>query len=685
MDPITITTPSREPREEEIDAGAALRLTLTDDEIAAQLSDRVDRSERSWNAELDLKERRMYSERAYLNDIKDEDELYDWQMGYKNNRLLTGIETILSLLMQNVPEPIITPGSDTRASRELADNLRVALLAQYEDLFLKAKFTMVGRHILTGQRIAYMKYVWDGTLGRVNEDGERTGAISVSVIRPSRIVIEEKTQWEQVDDIPLIAEFKTATVEELCLRFPDKQNKLYEKFGIKKGEEKTNLGKKVGHVENWFSYYDGEGNKQEALVWKYNDLVLDKYKNPNYDYDEYDKDEEGNLVYLNFFDRPKKPYIAFNHLNLGRFLIDDTSLIEQAIPLQKVLNKRGRQIVENADMANAGLIFNEEQVNEENAAKLIGDPDERLLVKGDVRAAASRLPMNLLPNYVVEDKIDARNEIDNILGTNAPLRGEKSSAKTLGQEVISQRSNMSRLQTLSDSLEDGGMRLYQGIVQMMKVYWDEETMVKYTGRDGYTTFMEFDKDKIEDGVGVRVRAGSLMPKDDAAMRAETLQIADALDPLSLMEGLGRDNPREIATRMVYYKLMPDKYFTEVLDIGDGVADPDALNDIQLVNNGTPIPVRDDITTEYLTTYQNFVEGPSFKTLPPEIQAAHIEFFKATTDKAKIGLKQDVAQEEPADTSSALSPGGEAGAPPAGQPAPPEAGGEFVSNLLSVPQ
>ena len=284
--------------------------------------------------------------------------------------------------------------------------------------------------------------------------------------------------------------------------------------------------------------------------------------------------------------------------------------------------------------------------------------------------------LHALSQYVIQDKYDARQEVDNLFGTSAPLRGEQSGAKTLGQEIISQRSNLSRMQSLADSLETGAGKLYRGLVQMMKVFWDEPTMVKYTGPDGYTAFMEFSKDKIEDGMAIRVKAGSLLPHDEAAERNETVQMAPILDPLSLAEGLGKKDPKEFAKRIIYFKFSMDKYLSDVLDIGPDSIDRDALNDIALISSDRPIPIRENPTKEYLDTYAGFLSATLFQELPPEVQQRHIEFIKKTKDQIAVAIKQKSPESgQAADAGSAIGPGGEAPNPEIpveGQPVNPGA-------------
>lgn len=609
-----------------LEGGDALTLTLTDEEILQIIGKRVEDSKAYWNKVLDLDNIRKEAEKYYWNKPFDKDSLYDYQIPYKDNRIFIAIETLLPLVTTNPPQPIAGEAEDTQASRELSKNLETAHLALYEDLYLKAKLQGVVRHLLMGMRLGVLKYHWDTQLGPRRE-GKRVGGIAIDVVRPTRIVIDQNTQ--DINNPPLVAEFLTTTVEGLAYKFPEKKDELYKSLGIPKGQL-TGLGREIGYQEIWFSYFNKEGEREEGVCWRYKSVLLDKMKNPHFNYDEPE---------LNFFDAPKKPYIFFSHLNTGRYPIDDTSFMDQAIPQQDIINKIGRLIAENADQAGAGIVYNTEMLSQETASKLIGDPTEKVGVKGSVRDAIARLPYNQLQQYVYNLQIDARGEIDNLFGASAPLRGEKTDIKTLGQEVLAQRSNMGRMQSLADAIEDGADKLYKGLTQMMKVFWDEPTLLKFIGEGGKTTFMEFSRDKIEDGMTIRVKAGSAMPKDRMSEKNDTIQLAEMLDPLSIAEGLDKKDPKEWAKRVVYYRFFMDRYVKEVLEVDDQAAqDEQALADIKLVSEGQQPTPPEEVTKEYLATYQNFINSPEFKELPPEVQTAHLQYMRTLVDIAKQSLK-----------------------------------------------
>lgn len=624
----TDTLSSPEIREEVLSRADSLSLSLSEDRIIQIIGTRVDRAEQFWNKNLDLKIVRENNEKRWLNKNLEVtgDSLYDYQVDYKDNRIFVSVETLASNLVSRLPVPEVLPAQDTDASRELAANYGKVLEQTALDEFFKAKLQMVARHLLMGYRLGVIKTSWDFSSGRTRSDGTTVGDISLNFVRPHKMVIDAEA--DDPDDIPLIGEMMTKTVEELGFQFPEKKDRLMEVIGRSAGP-RVDLGSRLGYYELWFSFYDDKGIKREGVCWKYQNLLLDYGINPYYNYDG-----------ANFLERPHKPYTLFNFLRLGRWVFDDTSLTEQAASQQDILEKRGRQIVENADQAYATKVFNIMMMDAEAAEKYTGDPRQNILVKGDVRAAFTRIPPEQLARHVVEDKLDARQEIDNIFGTHAPLRGERTQSPTLGQEVMSQRSDLGRTATLVESMEAGATKVYQQMTQLFKVFAEEEHIVRYTGGEGATTFINFSRDKIEDGMEIYVQAGSLQPQDKITDRSEAIELAKIggrIDPLSFAEKWHMDKPREFAKRLFYFLFMPDRYAQEVLKIGESGGDQDAMAAIQRMQAGENVPPPQAPTKEYLAYLGQFIKAPAFKQLDPEVQRIMIEHVRGTVGAAKAGL------------------------------------------------
>lgn len=620
----------------------AIALNLSDDDIARAVGNRVEFGKNWWNKNENLQTVQQRAENVWLNLVSDDLDLYEYIEPYKENRIFLAIETLISQAVGNPPQPLVREAYNDDASRELADSIEKVLLAYYENLHQHAQMQMVARHILTGFRFGAVKYRWDNNIGRKKRNGERSGGIVTEVVRPDKIIFDAGATDKY--NIPMIAEYLEASTDDLCYQYPDKQSEIMIEVGLSYGTavKTTEL---LQYLEIHFTgWRPDSGEEYEGIAWKLNRVVLDKMKNPNFNYDEFGQDridpdtQERTVTYNNFFNKPRKPYIIFNYLNQGKYIVDSTSLTEQTLQLQRQLEKRGRQISLNADMANAGWVIDSTKVTEENVAKLIGDPDEKLMVKGDVTKAAAKLQPGALPSYVIQDKVDLRGAIDTIFGANAPLMGEKSGNDTLGQDVLSVQRNTSRLGTFVTALEDGWSDVYKAEVQLMKVFFNEPDMVKYDGPEGHTAFINFSNQNIESGISIKIKAGSLIPDDPATQLQIAEKFAQSLDPLNLVEYLSMDDPKKSAQQLALWGVDKASYFKKFLGMDpQGDFDQDAVTHIQQIAGGQQPTPPDNPSSSYAGQMQAFIGSQGYKKMSPVAQAQMRAHAQATVDNAKKRL------------------------------------------------
>jgi len=612
--------------------GIAIDLGLSADEVTQILGKKVSDAETYWNKELDIDNIRKTNQLRWENKNLEvtKDHLYKHQVPYRDNRIFLSVETKVANLVKQFPEPVVIEGQDTDASREMAQNYGKVLKTKAQrDWYLKQQFQMVTRHILMGYRVGILKWYWDFDAGRLKEDGTYVGDAIVKFIRPHRIIFEEAA--DDPDNIPLIAETMSATVEELIHRFPEKRTEILKYIGLtsEAGLNKRLLGKKLKYREIWFTFFQ-KNQKKEGVAWKLSPILLGAGLNPYFNYD----------GKANFFDKPRKPYVLVNYYRTGEYVFDNTSLTEQSATLQDVLEKRGRQIVENADQANSTLVFNSTQIPAKDAKKYVGNPRQIITVKGDVRTAVNRVPPPLLPSYVYQDKLDARQEIDNIFGTHGPIRGEKTESPTLGQEVISQRADLGRDNSFVDSLEKAALQVYEGVTQLYKVFGVEEHIVKYAGENSRTTFVNFSNDIIEDGMELNIQPGSMMPDDKTTDRLQALELAKLggrIDPLSLFEKLHVSNPKQWAKRLFLSLFAPDRYMSEVLEEGQSEEETEeAKSVIMRINTGENVPPKPNASKNYVAAYNQFIRSPAFQQLDPEVQQLHMAHAQGTVQMIKQG-------------------------------------------------
>lgn len=616
----------------QVEDGAVFNLDVGDEELIQLIKRPIELSEAYWNSRKgtdgrngpNLKEAREKNRRYWLGDQVDDRELYDHNVKYIDNRIFVAVETVSSAVSARNPQPESAPAQDTITSRQLAKDVENGLLAYADKFRLNVSvFRPAVRHLLI-YRLGVVKQRWDEDLGP-------GGEIRTEYVHPNDILVDK-------DALPgenprFIRQTLRATVEELCLKFPETEEKVYKHLGIQR-QVRSQLGKLVAYHEVWFTYYKS-GKPMEGVAWVLdNKIVLGKMTSPNW------VEDDGKKARKNFLDAPVKPYFPLNYLNLGESWIDDTASLEQSIPLQDIVNRRGRQIVENADQASGGMTLNSTMINAKDAAELTGDPLEKLMVSGDVRAAAARLAPALLPSYVLEDKYDARNEIDNIFATQSISRGEESKNNTLGQDQLLLRQAMGRQEDIVRALDDLAHRVYRHTVQMMKVYYTEEHWFAVNGEDGQFDFIALKSDKIEDGLDLKVKGGTSLPLDKAAMRDTALELnkTGMIDPLSLYEDLGVPNARKRVERLMKWKqeeLAPGSYMK---DLQEEEFNREAFMDIQVLLANKMPKTRDEISAEYLAYVTKFMISGLYRAQKPEVQQKFVDFVTLCHEQARLTLE-----------------------------------------------
>lgn len=593
------------------DDSAVFALPLPDDDLLSLLKKPLQESQNYWDSTFKLKQVRQDNMDLWLPNHWKNKDVYDYQEEYlyQDPRVFTSVETICSIVNARTPNPEVMPGQDSVNSTQLAKDVQKALFA-WAEKYRTADLFRIGTRNLLLKRVGYLKLRWDASVGQ-------HGEIVPEHVSPEDIVVDSDAQWNEVPRF-IAQKLPPKTGEELIALFPDAKQKIYEMLGVnrKNGNGdliayRSQLGKKKRIWEVWFRYYN-EDTKQYsgglAFVDENCQNVLIKDKNPNWNYKEESKNAVSNLL-----DFPAPPFFPINYLNDGTSYIDLTSMVEQAAPLQRILDRRGFQIMENAEMAGSGLIFNTLMIKKEDIARLTGSPDERIGVKGNVNEAVSRVAPPPLPNYVIEDKNDARSEIDNIFATHDISRGEQSANKTLGQDQLQQNQDYTRMDDIARAVERTASNFYRYVVQMMKVYYTEDHWFKATGEDGQYDFIVIKSDSIEDGVDINVEAGSTMPVNKKAQldSVQTLAQMGMIDPLSIYEvisGSPLPSPKKMLERYIAFKSDPAGFAGSAKD---EEFDRYAFMDIQILKAGKMPKPREDINESYLKFMNEFMVGGEF--------------------------------------------------------------------------
>lgn len=624
-----------------------LDIQLTDKQLLELIKQPLRDGDEYWNKTFGLEKVGEDNKNLWLPNHWKGKEVFDYQemSTYMDPRIFTSTETITATVNARVPTIEIMPAQDTEISLQVAKDLQKTISAFIEkynvmDLF---KLSVRGLQIKRG---GWIKLRFDPNKG---EHGE----IVCEFVQREDCIVDMDAKMGEIPRF-FAHKIRNHTVGELIAMFPDSEQKILEMAGCQRRNKEGNLvaykkqlGIKKMVYEVWYRYMDKGATKSgKCVVDELVHHVLDNGPNPNWNYDA----KKGKMA--NILDEPAPPFIPINFLNDGSSYFDQTSLIEQAASLQCILDKRGFQIMENADQAGSGLVFNTQMIKKSDIEKLTGSPDERIGVKGNVRDAVARVAPPPLPNYVIDDKMDARNEIDNVFATHDITRGESSKNPTLGQDNLQRRGDMTRMDELARAVERQASGFSRYLVQMMKVYYTEDHYFKAVGEDGQFDYVVMRGDLIENGIDIRVAAGSMLPIDKNAQQkwVSDLVTSGLIDPLSVYEVMSGGNlpsPKKLLERWIMSRTDPLTY------AGLAKADDlsrEALLDIQVLNSAKIPKQRDEYAPAYLKFMNNYMAlSGEFANQPPLVKNMYIEHLSMVQEivakQMEMAMTQMPSQDE----------------------------------------
>lgn len=593
-------------------------LALPDDKLKQMLVTSLNQNRAHWNQHpWNLEENDKESVAFFLGDQLD-DALYTKNdIKYKDNRLFTGVRAILSYATGQLAKPELTPSRSDEIYIKAARDLQMALYQHSLDEKADRKFRSAAMNLVIRKR-GFLKLRFDPNAGY---DGD----IVTEVCNPEDIIIDRNAKY--LDNPNVIYHRLRCSVDELVMKFPGKADEIKKAFGIIQGRY-TQMSRLVTYFEAWFTYIDG-GKPKEGVCWFLpdEDIILDKQPNPNWVYTGSDKkDKETNLLSV-----PPKPFVTFNYMNMGESYIDETSLFEQARPQQEMLNRRGRQVMENGDYVNGRWIASKDAFNEEDAQKLINKgPKTVAMASGeDISKALVNVAPNEMSQFAVNTIFDNRNEIDNILGTPAQFRGAQPQSQDTATRDLLVKNQAGALQDdLVLAISDAAATYYKIKLQMFRVHYDEDHWFTCKGGDGKYVFIMLNADNIDSNVKVSVQTDSTLPLDKQNLKAtamELWQAGNAIDYLTLMQDLGLPDPEVRAERYLRSQMDPQGYLKSI-ELNQ--INTDAEADIQLlIMNKTP-EEHDEYSADYLNYYNKIMASNRFQKLDIDAQERIAGFLMA---------------------------------------------------------
>lgn len=547
---------------------------------------------------------------------------YKGKQGHKDkisdNRIFLSLETIVPIATASTPAPNVIPPQDTIESIEGAKMWEKVLI----DIFnkkrvMQKRIERAVRHLLLS-KYAVFKYLYNP----ITQD------IETRVISPDRIIFDNNRDIE--DGFNWVGEKITKSAKDVIELYAKEDKKLAKQI---KAKVRNDLESSITYIEWW---------NDETLIVRFEDLILLKSKNPNYDW-------EGRN---NFFNRAKHPYIPINLFDLGDTIAGSTSLPDQARDLQDGVNKRKIQIDENADIVNGKIIATGSGGLTKGELEGIDwtDPKEMIFMSKGETSDIKRESGAPLPQFVQIDMQDSRDEIDNIMGTHSTTRGERQGRETATGRQLLRESDTGRIDLIGRRMEEAVELLFEGWTQLVKVYFGKKRIITIIGEDRQRTFGEFNRDSIEEGLQIRVIPGTLIPEDKASRQQKALTLANSqlIDPISLFEDLGYKNPEKRAERLYQWLNDPIALFPELQQGQQGGDEGSAQGQVQQANEenqamaqGEPQPPFEQADANHISAHEQFMSQPQFKELDPKIQEIFFVHIEAEAEAVQNTQKENL--------------------------------------------
>lgn len=507
------------------------------------------------------------------------------------NRIFRDMESVINALIANPPQPNFIPTRDTPEAKEVAQLQQQYFLKKYKDLNVKEQIRKGLRNLYLS-RLIVLKPFWNT---KIND-------FDVRAIDPRRIRVSITSTKEE--DSEFVIEEVTDTIMSVIARFPKKSQDILTASGFNTEEEAYVQNPKITYKEAWI------GSK---VLFTYGGTLLAELKNPYWDWDgllvtaEEERElktlggeqrrnklsqirqmqpkrqpaiaeeatemkqegieavsaepnqplEDLHSYYFNHFDYPRKPYIFATAFNNENTPIGQTDMITQAAPLQEGIDRRKQDIDENASLVNGQVKVDSSVMSKADAQKLRFEARGVIWGKG-VAAGVSRETGTPLPEFVYQDMLDSRSEIDNIMAASSAFRGEREGQETKAGRLALIDQSYLALNELVQVVDYVSYELFNWFYQLAKVRYTEHHEAKLLGRDNALKILSIMQDDFEDGSEIKVIEGKTLPEDRQFKYEQAQQDFEkgALGLSDYLATAGYDSPDEKAKNAVKYQINP---------------------------------------------------------------------------------------------------------------------------------
>lgn len=526
-------------------------LDMTDEELLA-LKDLWEMNYKIYEGRI--KPRQQANRTYYLGQQKEGGPQSEDGRPISSNLLFEASETFYPAALAKNPEPVVWSDNSAEGTK-LATDVKTMLQYHADTLVLRRKLTLMTRN-WSIDFLGVIKHGWDSEI----ED------IKSEVRDVKNFIFDPKGYVDPFGDyIGPLGERITITAQRLIDLFP--KHKAYITVVCD-----GHLGTDVTYTEWWNDDY---------CFYTFKDKVLEKNKNPHFNYDkdiqaiEADGtpaiDDTGASVMTkekgnNHFGKPKKPYTFLSVFSFGEQPHDVTGLIEQNIPNQRRITRRTEQIDFNLSRANNSDIFSENNFNQETAkqaANAIAKGHPVLVPQGGpIDGAIKRLQAQGIDaayfTSLQTDKQDLRS-IYGVEGITSQPGNEDTTARGM---ILNQQFDNTRIGGgIGDALEQVADNVFNWWVQLYAVYYDVPHFAAVMGQMKAVEYITLKSQDMNMRLVISVSPDSMKPHDEITEMNQAMSLfeAGALDPKTLLTMLNVPDAQKTAEMTVLWKLDPQAY------------------------------------------------------------------------------------------------------------------------------
>lgn len=585
--------------------------TYSDDQLSKLVDARWSSSDKIWEV----------VQRVYKTNTATYENRADWlqfiserrrRFRVQANRIFVNMEAVINSLIANPPGINILPARDGEVAQDFARKLESFFRKKYLDLNIKEILRMGLRNLYFG-RLLVIKAYWDPTLGESGDFNFR--AIDPRNVRIGRYARNERESEFAIEEIE-------DNLDAVIKRFPSKKQELMEKNGITDDADLYIKNPDIKYKEAWIDdyvifkhdtiildkirnpYWDWDGilitddeeqqlnstdengpqgdarrqlmqsikGEQDSRQAQYSVQQQAEQAPTEAGEPQQEDSAEGPGVeqaeqaptspkykpyFFNYFDQPRKPYILATIFNNENTPIGRTDMITLSLELQRGIDKRKMDIDENCELVNGMLKVDATVMPKADAQRIRFETKGVIWGKG-VKDGVTREMGTPLPQFVHEDMLDSRSEIDNIMAASSAFRGEREGQETKAGRLALVQQSYLRLNELVQVVDYVSKEAFDWGMQLAKTRYTEYHYAKWMGKEGAREIIEIIQDDFETGSEVTIIAGKTLPVDDE-FRYEQAQEdikGGIISPIDYLRITGHDNAKDLAKNALLFKLDP---------------------------------------------------------------------------------------------------------------------------------